>query len=190
MAFNLALKTVKTALVQALSPSDNKAWKCVLCNGRVTAAEIQTFSSYAPGILVTVLNVDGWDQANQTVTFAAFTLGRDQVCPVNDKKQKVSKGEIAEALALAVMDVALYTVLPGAISRPEQFRAQNLYSGGVHDQGAALWGVTWKQDFNLRQTDQGELVNMLEVWLRPTEEHTGPYAEATIDVSQPPPQEI
>ena len=88
---------------------------------------------------------------------------------------------------MTVMETALHERLPGAATRPGSFRAQNLYSGGVNDQGAALWGVTWKQAFSLKPAPDGNasLVDMVEVWLRPTDTHDGPYAGATIDVSNP-----
>lgn len=182
MAFNLSLNIIKAALVAALT---SKSWHTEICNGRITASELKKFSHRAPGILVTVLNVDGWEDNSQTVAFAAFTLGKDTTQLIDGKRQPVNKGDIAEALAMIVMDVVLENPLPNALKRPEQFRAQNLYSGGVHDQGAALWGVTWKQQFDLKPDHNNELVEMIEVWLRPAEEHSGPYAEATIDVSQP-----
>ena len=183
MAFNLALDTVKTELKAALT---SQHWHTELCNGRVTAQELAKFSQRAPGILLTILDVDGWEKSDQQITFAAFTLGKDQIIDVDGKRQKVKRGAIAEALALAVMDEVSTRTLTGAVSGAEQFRAQNLYSGGVHDKGAALWGITWKQSFALKTHEQGELVELVEIWLRPTEKHNGPYAGADIDVSQPP----
>ena len=186
MPFNLALKDVKGALVEALQPDGKKSWACELCNGRITVEELKQFSTRAPGVLVTVLNVDGWDQTNQQVTFAAFTTGKDRTTKVDGKQTRIAKGEIAEALALAVMEVARKVVLPHAVSRPQNFRAQNLYSGGVHKQGAALWGVTWQQAYHLKPDPNSKLVDMVEVWLRPTQDFEGPHAGADIDVSQPP----
>ena len=98
------------------------------------------------GVRIAALRVTSYEHIGGrvvgNVSFAAYVFTADQYGYQKDQRAEVVVGKLVKALIGRGGPATAY-------SRPENFRADNMYSGAIDELGVALWAVTWNQQWYL-----------------------------------------
>ena len=132
-------------------------------DGRFDLPEVKRFALQAPAVLVSCLaTLSVTDRGDQSVnadrSWAAFVLTRSSPgLPRGEAARNlvdalellILRGIVEEDPITGEQRLANRWGLTG-VGPAEQLRSQNLYSGTIDKQGAALWVVTWRQILRLK----------------------------------------
>lgn len=166
--------TLREAVAAHLTAAMPKEVHVATSPGVVDEGEIARVSMKAPALLVSVLDVLSVDRA-KGASAARLRLGVYLVCAPG------RTGRPADAMALALLPRVLAAVdgedwdVPDVLDRPENLRADNLYSGRLGNVGLlALWGVSWEQRVALPgEEPEDDLAEFLRCALDMTEADSG-----------------
>jgi len=122
--------------------------------GRFTSDEIRRYAVKAPAALVACLGID--NIVDTMVDLVATMRWGIYVVTRGDSSTRRDSEALTLIQALAVL-VKGNDFDESALVRPENLRAENIYSGGIDNKGIALWALTWTQDQSISDFDLSEL---------------------------------
>ncbi len=134
--------------------------------GRFTSKDLAEYSKQAPALALSLLRFDPVRQGGVTTCTAYWALIG---FTVNGKQGRGDRGD----LCIALMESAAHVILQtfgaqnalGAVSRPSEAIARNMFSFELDRVNVAMWGLEFQQQIDLVQTfDAVPFERMHLVW--------------------------
>jgi len=144
----MSLITIRTAVADAIRAALPSQVRVEGHGGRFDLGELRRVSTRPPGVFVAVLAFEEIGQyGSYQLTLAAYLVTADA--------PGTSRGDAALALAggLARIVRGNRWGLDESEGVPENIAGRNLYGAAIDKHGIAMWGLTWRQRFELLDED-------------------------------------
>lgn len=134
------------------------------------------------GIRVAAMNVESYEKVGGAiigmVNLSAYIFVTDFYGYEKDTRAEVIAGMLAAALMSK-------EATPGCYSKPQDIRADNLYSKNIDELGVAGWAVSWKQKWQLNiPIDPADLDDFIKFGLRGELADGAPVLEGEVTLPQ------